>query len=67
MRMGSQFGTSQLSTSIEIGSGSLWGEEPRHHRLGQGRAGNRLRHSIKMAFFAENDGDVRQPMDATSL
>ncbi len=52
-RMGSKFATAALSNTMEASIGSLWGEDPRYHRLGEGSSGARLGHAIKMAFLAE--------------
>jgi hypothetical protein len=52
-RMGSKFATAAVSSTMEASIGSLWGEDPRYHRLGEGPAKVRLGHAFKMAFMAE--------------
>lgn len=59
-RVGSTLATSALSNTMEASIGELWGEDPRYHRLGSGRARARIRPALKMAFMAENaSGDLR--------
>jgi hypothetical protein len=52
-RAASKFGTAAISNTIEASLGSLWGEDPRYHRRGEGSNGSRLGYAIKMAFLAE--------------
>ena len=58
----SNLGTTAVGNTMEASLGSLWGEDPRYHRLGAaaGSVGSRLRHSMKMAFLAENQRGGRR-------
>ena len=48
-RMASKFGTAAVSSTMEASIGSLWGEDPRYHRLGEGSKSERFKHSPKAA------------------
>lgn len=59
-RVASRFGSAAVSNSLEASLGSLWGEDPRYHRRGEGSGKSRLGYAVKMAFFAQNEtGGVR--------
>jgi hypothetical protein len=60
-RMASKFGTAAVSNTMEASIGSLWGEDPRYHRLGEGSKGERFKHSFKMAFFADRQSGGVMP------
>lgn len=48
------------SNAMEAGVGALWGEDPRYHRAVGQRFGRRVKHTIKMTFFAYNrDGQEK--------
>lgn len=59
-RVGSSLATAALGNTMEASIGSLWGEDPRYHRLGSGSASSRIKHALITGFMAEKaSGELR--------
>jgi hypothetical protein len=58
-RYGIRLSTLAVSNTMEAGLGSIWGEDPRYTRDAGAPFKNRIAHTIKMTYMAENrDGGL---------
>ena len=58
-RYGLSIADTTVSNGLEAGIGSLWGEDPRYHRMSEGSMTGRLGHVVKATFVAR-DGDSKE-------
>lgn len=59
-RLASRTANVSMANALDAGLGSIWGEDPRYHRKGEGSIGGRAGYIVKMTFFTPyRDGHTR--------